>query len=269
MDCKLKRVHGTEYCSHECPAIDQGFRYARVERPQDVPPPDPQAVDVALLDMNHRWPNLGHDSLVQDLRDIGCDLIPDLIGTGIHLRVLSYEVRVSHTVPEGPGGRFPLYVGSGGPGNIDPYANDGVAPGSQGIREDTAWERPLFALFDAIQRDERAALLSVCHSFGVMCRWSSIARPVLRGPEKGGKSNGIRENILTAEALEHPWFERFAQDLPDRRRLRVVDNRLFDLIPEPSALHNGHVPIAYETQGEGGPRGDAITMLEWARDRAA
>ena len=46
----------------------------------------------------------------------------------------------------------------------------------------------------------------MCHTFGVMCRWLGIADAVLRGPEKGGKSFGIVDNLLTDAALEHPWF---------------------------------------------------------------
>jgi hypothetical protein len=108
----------------------------------------------------------------------------------------------------------------------------------------------------------------VCHSFGVLCRWAGVAHSVLRGGEKGGKSSGILENILTPEARAHPWFHRFAGELPDGWRLRVVDNRLFDLIPGPKDFGPGMIPIGYETRGIGGPPGDALTMLEIARDGA-
>jgi hypothetical protein len=49
--------------------------------------------------------------------------------------------------------------------------------------------------------------------------------------------------------------------------MRIMDNRLFDLIPM-KPFPNGVTALAYETLGVGGPAGDAITMLEWARDRA-
>jgi len=243
------------------------FRYARVETPGQVPPPDPLAVDVAVLDMNHGWPNLGHDSLVHAVLDAGCDLLGALEGTGIHVRVLSYDVRRGGMVPEAPGGRFGLYLGTGGPAHIDPRRNDGVSEGSQGIREDPAWEAPFFSLLDAVADDESSALLAVCHTFGVMCRWSGVAEPCMRGPEKGGKSAGILENVLTPEAQSHPWFGRFSRELPDRRRLRILDNRLFDLLPA-GPLPAGATAIGYETQGVGGRQGDAITMIEFARDRA-
>lgn len=267
--CRHKQEHGKQFCETDCPATAPcgAFRYARVEHGADVPPADPKVVDVAVLDMNHGWPNLGHDSLVHAVQDAACDLMALHQRSGRAVRVLSYDVRRSGMIPEGPGGRFALYVGTGGPGDLDPHRNDGVSEGTQGIEEDPSWEAPLFRLFDAIIADERGALLGVCHSFGVMCRWSGVARPVLRGPEKGGKSTGVLENVLTPEALAHPWFRRFARELPDHLRLRVVDNRLFDLIPS-AVPRPGAVPIARETAGVGGPAGEAVTMLEFARDKA-
>lgn len=251
-----------------CPATATSgtFRYHRVLRPEDVPPPDPHAIDVAVLDMNHGWPNLGHDSLIHAIREVGCDLIPLLEGTGFFFRALSFEVRQKQMLPEPAGGRFAVYVGTGGPGHPDPRLNDGVREGCQGIIENPAWEKPFFELLDSIRRDPDTALLAICHTFEVICRWSRIAEPVLRGHEKGGKSSGVLENILTPAAREHPWFSRFAADLPDGGRLRVVDSRLFDMVPLPGGLRNGYTPIAYEAVRVGGPPGDALTMVELARD---
>jgi hypothetical protein len=73
--------------------------------------------------------------------------------------------------------------------------------------------------------------------------------------------------VLTNEARQHPWFKRFASELPDGRRLRVVENRLFDLVPTDGHFPAGVLPIGYETLGLGGPRGEGVTMLEFARDR--
>jgi hypothetical protein len=88
---------------------------------------------------------------------------------------------------------------------------------------------------------------------------------VLRGPEKGGKSTGVLENVLAPEAQEHPWFHRFGTELDPDSRLRILDNRLFDLIPD-SSFPSSTTPIGWETLGVGGPQGDALTMLEFARD---
>lgn len=267
IDCIHKVAHGPQFCVADCPvsAPCGAFRYARVEHPEAVPPADPRVVDVALLDMNHGWPNLGHDSLVHLVQDTACDLQGMLEASGLALRVISFDVRRHALLPEGPGGRFAVYLGSGGPGHIDPRRNDGVSPGTQGIVEDPRWEEPCFALLDALQAHPQAALLAVCHTFGIMCRWSGIAEPTLRGPEKGGKSAGVLENLLTPEAHQHPWFRRFANELPDGRRLRVLDNRLYDLLPT-GRWATGLVAIGHETQGPGGPEGDALTMVEWARD---
>lgn len=241
------------------------FEYVRVERPEDLPPADPRVVDVAVLDMNHGWPNLGHDCLVHSLLDSACELLPSAEETGVRVRAISFDVRRSGMIPEPPGGRFSLYLGTGGPGSLDPFENDGLSKPSQGIREDPSWQEPLFRLFDRILADETAALLAVCHTFGVLCRWSGLARPVLRGPEKGGKSTGVLENVLAPEAAGHPWFRQLAEKLRGGR-LRILDNRLFDLIPRSGPFPPGMTPIGWETLGVGGPRGEAITMIELARD---
>jgi hypothetical protein len=47
-----------------------------------------------------------------------------------------------------------------------------------------------------------------------------------------------------------------------------VDHRLYDLVPDPAGLPAPAIPIGHETRGLGGPRGEAVTMIEFARDRA-
>lgn len=265
-DCQYRAIHGPEACLASCPTRTSvgGFSFARVERDGDVPPVDPRLIDVALLDMHHGWPNLGHDCLVHAVQNAVCDMQPVLARAGVSVRVLSYDVRRGHMIPEPPGGRHAIYVGTGGPGHLDPRRNDGVDPGSQGIDEDPAWEPPLFRLFDAILAHHTASLLAVCHTFGVMCRWLGIAEVRLRGPEKGGKSAGIVENVLTDEATAHPWFSRFAAELPTSPHFRVLDNRLYDLVPR-GPLPGGVTAIAYEALGHGGPAGDALTMVDIGR----
>ena len=267
LECGFKRRHGRQFCVSDCPASAPCgiFEYVRVEDTRDLPAPDPRAVDVAVLDMNHGWPNLGHDSLVHAVMDAACEVTPELETAGLRVRALSFDVRRSGMLPERPGPRYSLYLGTGGPGHIDPRANDGVRPESQGIHEDPAWEEPAFRLFDAIRSHEEAALLAVCHTFGVMCRWSGAAAPVLRSPEKG-KCSGVLENILARPAAEHPWFRRFAELVGPSARLRVVENRLFDLIPPREGFPAGAVPLGFETRGVGGEPGDAVTMIEFARD---
>jgi hypothetical protein len=265
-DCQVRRRLGAEACNRECPASSPVFEVHAVGHAGEEPPADARRIDIALLDMHHGWPNLGHDSIVQAIQNAVCDLSAELSARRIGVRVLSYDVRRGLAIPEPPGSRFTLYVGTGGPAHVDPRENDGARPGSQGIVEDPSWEAPLIRLFDRILESPDASLLGVCHTFGVMCRWLGVADASLRGPEKGGKSTGIVENVLTDAAVRHPWFARFADALPDGRRFPVLDNRLYDLIPR-SPWPKGVTALAFETLGVGGPQGDGVTMIEAARDR--
>lgn len=233
------------------------FEYVRPESRDDIPAPDPKRIDVAILDMNHSWPNIGHDSLVHAVMDAAAAHRDRLVSTGRKVRVISYDVRRKLLIPDSPNGRHQLYVGTGGPGHLDPRQNDGVKAASQGIAESPAWESPLFWLFDDILSHQDAALVAVCHSFGLLCRWSRIARPVLREV----KSTGLPVNSLSVEGLQHPWFSRFAKELADGRNFRVVDNRLFDLILERRQSKGN--PIAFEAMDS-----PALTMVELARDAA-
>jgi hypothetical protein len=222
-------------------------------------------VDIAILDMNHGWPNVGHEGVVSALKDTACGLSVPLARAGLSLRAVSFDVRRALQVPDAADDRFAIYVGTGGPGHIDPRLNDGRDPLAQGVVEDPSWEKPLFRLFDAVVERDDAALLAVCHTFGLMCRWLDVADPVVRGPEKGGKSEGVRDNLLTDSAREHPLFSAFARRLESNGRLRVLDSRIYDLIPKPEA--SGRIGImATETLGVDGPPGDAMTMMEVARD---
>jgi hypothetical protein len=265
-DCQYRATHGQEACLTACPTTREKptFVFARVERLEQLPPAEADILDVALLDMHHGWPNLGHDAIVHAVQNIVCDLTPAMRSAGLRVRVLSYDVRRGHQIPEPPSGRHSIYLGTGGPGHLDPRLNDGFAEGSQGIVEDPAWEPRAFALFDAIRADRHAALLAVCHTFGVMCRWLGLADAVLRGPEKGGKSSGVVDNVLTDDALTHPWFGRLAPELPAGRRLKILDNRLYDLLPH-GAPPPGVLLLSREALASG-EIGDAITAVEIARD---
>ncbi len=226
------------------------FEYVRVT--DSVPAARPDSIDVALLDMNHLWPNLGHDSLVHIVLETADALRDELAGAGARVRVLSFDVRYRNQVPEP--GRFRIHIGTGGPGHLDPRLNDGETKWSQGVNETGEWETPLFRLFDEILADDNMSMLAVCHSFGLVCRWSGIAKPVLRET----KSSGLRINRLSREAMKHPWFEQFARELPDHQHFHVVDNRLFDLILEDARKA---MPLAFEAEGS-----SALTMVELARD---
>ena len=226
--------------------------FAYVPAADSTPGPDPRLIDVALLDMHHGWPNVGHDSLVHAVLEAAEEARALLREAELKVRVISFDVRRRIALPEG--GRFSIYLGSGGPGDLDPRHNDGVSLFSQGIRETDAWEAPLFRLFDAILARPDAALIAVCHSFGLLCRWAGVARPVLRQQ----KSSGVPVNLLSDSAMRHPWFSQFAARLPDGRHFRVIDNRLFDLIADDT---RGAQCLAFENGSSA-----ALTMVELARD---
>ena len=229
------------------------FEYVRLED-DSLPEARRDSIDVALLDMNHSWPNVGHDALVHVVLEASQALREELERRAMKVRVLSFDVRRRNAVPPSPNGRFQLYIGTGGPGHLDPRLNNGTNEWSQGVAESDAWEAPLFRLFDEVLSDRTAAMIAVCHSFGLVCRWSGAATPLLRDE----KSSGMPLNRLSREALHHPWFEQFSRELPDRQHFRVVDNRLFDLILESPGKSE---PIAFEAGGS-----TALTMIELARD---
>jgi hypothetical protein len=72
------------------------------------------------------------------------------------------------------------------------------------------------------------------------------------------KSSGMPLNALSDDAAEHPWFGDFAERLPDHRRFRVVDNRLFNLIPDQMS---GATALAYEDTEQ-----NVLTMVELAQE---
>lgn len=235
----------------------------RVESARDVPPPSPGAIDVALLDMNCGYANVGHDAIVAVVLDCAGELAADLERSGRRVRVFSYAVRDKHMLPEHGAGRHALYIGTGGPGHLDPRRNERVR-GAEEIYEDPAWEEPLWRLFDEIYADPQAALYGVCHTFGLLCRWSGLAEPALRGPQKGGAMSGVGTNVLTPEALAHPWFARLAP-LAANGGVPVLDSRHYDLLPSGHS-RAGATAIAFESSPSSEGPGEALTMLEIARD---
>jgi hypothetical protein len=261
-DCTHRARHGADICVTACPthADVGGVHFARVERDQAPPPADPRTIDLALLDMHHGWPNLGHDALVHAVQNAVCDMRVYLAQAGLNVRVISYDVRRGHAIPEAPGGRHAIYIGTGGPGHLDPSLNDG-GEGSQGIVEDPAWEGPLFALFDAIRADPRR-FFAVCHTFGAVCRWLGIADVVLRGPDKG-KSADRRERAHQA-GREHPWF-RSSRGCCPTVSTSASSTTGSTTIPR-GALPVGMTAIAHEAARR--RPGDALTMIEVARGEA-
>ncbi|MBV9440536.1 MAG: hypothetical protein JOZ24_11135 [Candidatus Eremiobacteraeota bacterium] len=216
-------------------------------------------IDVAILDMNHGHTNLGHDAIVGTVERIAGELGEELAARGRRVRVVSLPVRDRHVVP--PPGRFGLLIGTGGPGHIDPRRNRTQAEGT--IVEDAAWEAPFFALMDAIRDDGETAVIAICHTYGVLCRWAKIAEPVLRDAVLGGRSIGINCTALTDRALAHPWFAPMVAELRGATRFPVVDSRYYDLVPT-GELPAGTTALGFESD-ERGERRRALTMVEFAR----
>ena len=229
-----------------------------MDRPGDEPPVVKSLLDVAALDMHHGFANLGHASVVDRLMRIGQEERKRLgVGTP-GVRVVSYDVRLGAAVPSSAS-RFALVVGTGGPGALDPRENDGISPYAQGIREDPSWEAPLWRFFDAVRGNPSAALLGICHTFGLLARWSGFGEAVARPPEKG-KSAGVVTNLLTGEARRHSWFGGLYHASAGGR-IQVLDSRLFDILP----TGKGGVEVLAHEATPDGDRGEAITMAELER----
>lgn len=268
-DCRHQYTFGHDACVADCPTrhATSGFLYQRVFTHDDAPVPEAGTIDVAVLDMNHGWPNLGHAAVVRSLRQVVCDLRAALEAADLRVRVSSYDVRRHGGRPAVDPTAGLLCIGTGGPGHLDPRRNDGRDSGSQGIAEDPSWEPHVFRLFDDLRTHPEGVLLAICHSFGIMCRWLGVADAHLRGPGKGGKSAGIMENALTPEAKAHPWFRFLSQQAGTSQRIAVLDSRLYDLLPD-GPLPTPMQAIGFETLGVGGPVGPALTMLDVERHPA-
>ena len=236
--CGYKQRHGREFCVTDCPASAPCgiFEYVRVERPGDVPAPDPRAIDVAVARHEPRLaeprPRLARprgarlvlrgDRAAARRQGCGCGCSPTTCAARACCRKRPAAATGSTSAPAARAA------------STRPRTTASV-PRHRAFARTPTWEAPAFALFDAIRADPEAALVAVCHTFGVLCRWSGAARPVLRGPEKG-KCTGVLENVLSWQAREHPWFRHFHALLGEAGRLRVVENRLFDLLPARRAL---------------------------------
>jgi hypothetical protein len=266
--CEIKQRHGAEQCFHHCAALGQwnAVEFVAVSAERPLPPPRDDRLEVVVLDMHHRRPSLGYDSILFALRDAVCDFTEPLRLAQLKLRVLAYDVRHDLMVPKHEAGRFLLYIGSGGPGHLDPRLNDGIDPVSQGIQENPAWLQPYGELLDSILADRQTAYLAICHSFGLLCMHLGAAAPALRGEDKGGKSSGVLEVQLNGSAGRHPWFSHLKRLSPGGR-IRILDNRFYDLLPTDGGADQPWETLAVETLGVGGPIGEAIALIEFARDQ--
>lgn len=214
-----------------------------------VPHADPAFLDVAILDMNAGHTNLGCTALVEAVFEAAAL-------EGVSVRAFVFDVRRTGILPEVD--RFRVFVGTGGPGHIDPRENDGVAPWSLGIVDDPSWESRLFALFDVVRADEGRSLIAVCHTYGLLCHWSGIARAALRGPEKGGRRKGVVTCVVNDLGRADPFFTGL---IPTDGVVTVIEGRQFDLLRTSTPIAEGMRILGSETGGDD----PAITMIEFAR----
>ena len=171
-------------------------------------------------------------------------------------------------VPDPPGRRFALYLGTGGPGHIDPHRNDGVAPGgSQGIHEDPAWE-PSPSGSSTRSRPTSGPPSSRSATLRGPLPLVGRARPVLRGPRRG-KSTGDPPERADRRGPAPPLVPRTSRASGRSRRPRCEWSRTGCSISVPggSAFPRVSSPSAARRSGWGDLAGEAVTMLEFARDR--
>ena len=89
--CEYKRKRGIAYCGPDCSALARGvFEHVRLAPGGPLPDRDPRIVDVAVLDMNHGWPNVGHEGVVSAFKDAACELSIPLAAAGLSLRAISF-----------------------------------------------------------------------------------------------------------------------------------------------------------------------------------
>ena len=123
-------------------------------------------------------------------------------------------------VPPLPDGRGGLYLGTGGPGHLDPRRNDGVRR-QPGHRRDPGVGGAALRAFDAVHAHPDAALLGICHTFGVMCRWLGVADARAARPREGRQERRHRRERADAGGRRASLVRRLARRAERRARRRA------------------------------------------------
>ena len=257
--CRLKRTRGSHFCNGDCPVAAQpsAFEVVRIEQPSDAPAADPSAVDVAVLDMNHGWaepgPRLaGPRRAGRGLRRAAGSRQPPACACACSRSTCAAAAWCPSRPP-----RFALYLGTGGPGHLDPHLNDGESPGSQGMRRGPVLGG---AHLRALRRHPAPRptrrCSAVCHTFGVMCRWSGAAESVLRAAAEGRQERGHPRERAHAGGAGPPLV-RAAWPTSCRSGGACAWSTTGCSTSSPAArCRAGAMPIGFETLGLGGPPGD-------------
>ena len=193
LDCQHKVRFGRQSCVTACPAIAPFgiFSYARVERAEDLPAASDQAIDVR--DPRHEprlaqpGPRLARPRRPRrGLRPAGAAR-----GHGpADARPLLRRAPVAARCPRRRADASRSTSAPAAPATSTPARTTGSPSGARGSARIPPGKRPTFRLFDAIRADETAALLGVCHTFGVMCRWSGAARARAAGQRPRARARG-------------------------------------------------------------------------------
>jgi homoserine O-succinyltransferase/O-acetyltransferase len=155
--------------------------------------PDSNSVKVAVLDLYNGVENQG----MRCIKDILKNSSHRFYDTGIHFDV--FDVRAKDEVP---GLDYDIYISSGGPGS--PF--DGL---------NMLWEKKYFEWMDNLWNYNQSVgtkkhLLSICHSFQLMCRHFDLAEVEMRKSDSFGimpvhlTEDGKKESLFTG--LDDPFY---------------------------------------------------------------
>ena len=208
-------------------------------------------VDVAVLDMNHGWPNLGHDSLVHAVLDAACEATGRARGgRDARARALVRRAPLGHAAgAPGPpllalsrhrraGAPRPARATTACARNRRASARTprGSSPPSRCSTRSGATSR---------RRSSPCATPSACCAAG-----RARPRPCCAGRRRASAAASSRTS-WRCRRPSTPGSAASPSSCGPSARLRVVENRLFDLIPRPDGFPPGAVPIALRDPGRG------------------
>ena len=157
------RTGGSKYCVYRAPRRCVSTHVtARVSRASLRRSAIPAVLDVAVLDMNHGWPNVGITTgSSRRSRTPRASRRPPLLPRRA-CRSAPISVRTSAArckLPDPEDDRFAIYVGTGGPGHLDPRLERRQRPRSAGRRSRIpSWEAPAVPPVRRDRRRDDAAL---------------------------------------------------------------------------------------------------------------
>ena len=251
-DCDHRRTLGPDVCPAACHAVDAAAR-SPTSGPtsrRDLPTPEP---GVARRLRPRHEPRLA-EHRPRRHRHGGADggLRPGRTRSpraGLRIRVVSCDVRRGLVVPPLPDARGGLYLGTGGPGHIDPAL--------QRRRRRQPGHRRVAGLgvaaLRALRRRARPPRRGADRHLPHLRRDEPLARRRRSGaarPREGRQERRHRRH--RADAGSRPripgsarWRSGVADEPGHAGRIRVLDSRLYDLLPRP-AMAATVTPLGFE-----------------------